>query len=117
MAIDLCDVEQATYDEQVLDLLWEIGIAEPWNALEGVKAERERLAQEAIPTGRIIPKEELAKQDEPAPCNFWQAEGRGGTDGARVLEKTPEEKKRKVIKPDEVERHRRGTGSDWSGRF
>jgi hypothetical protein len=112
---------EAAYDEQVLDLLWEIGIAQPWNALEGVKAERERQVEEAIPRARVITKEELAKQgvtqDKPAPCNFWQAERPGGTDGARVLDRPPEEKKRRVINPDSVERHPRTAGSDWSGRF
>jgi hypothetical protein len=101
MAHDICDAEQAAYDEQVLDILWQTGVAEPHNALEGVKAERARLAEDAIPTGRVIPREEWAAKDKPAPANWWQAEGRGGTEGARVLGRPPEEKPKRIIRVGE----------------
>jgi hypothetical protein len=104
MAHEICDAEQAAYDEQVRGILWEIGIAEPYNAMQGVKAERERLAEDAIPTGRVIPPEERVAQDKPAPANWWQAEGRGGRDGARVVDRPPEEKPKRVIRVGEQQR-------------
>jgi hypothetical protein len=102
MAHEICDAEQAAYDERVNDILWEIGIAEPHNALQGVKAERERLAEDAIPTGRVIPREEWAAKDKPAPANWWQAEnGHRGSVGARVLDRPPEEKPKRIIRVGE----------------